>query len=234
MNFTDEMKRLGEDIVNSYDIRVSSVGDIIKDTRSTLKNFHSERMHMSEEQRSELDHFKKELMNMTKKMLSAFDKEHREMAAELRNDLSKFHRRIHNDTQKYLREFRTEFEKMAEEMRKMLSGYYKGEIQKPVHDMLSKYHNQMKVLAGEFQKGHEAWMSISRSMNAKKGIKPAQKKKMSKADQICSCLEGHPKGMIKSAIAKSMGCSPKSLTSPLSTLKKQGRIGKKQNKYFFK
>lgn len=228
----NEMKKLGEDIASSYDIRVSAVGDIIKETKSTLRNFHTERRHMSEELHSELEHFCKELADMTGKMLNGFHKEHKEMASEMREGLSKFHHRIYADTHKFLKEFKTSFLKAQDQFHNMLSSYYKGEIQKPVKEMLGRYDREMRAMANDFSKAHEAWMSFARSMSAKKGIKKPPAKRMSKADMICAILEMHPKGMTKTAMAKEMHCSSKSLTPPLNSLKKKGRISKKQSKFF--
>ena len=135
LGLADEMKKVGENMVASYDVRIGAVGDVIKGTHSMLKNFHQDRIRMGEEQRAELVSFKKDLVNETTRMLNTF---------------------------------KNNFEKMAQELDTMLSNYYKQDIQKPVHSMLTTYHNQMKALAGEFRKVHEAWMGCVRSMNAKR------------------------------------------------------------------
>lgn len=225
-NIADDMKKMGENFSASYDARIGTLEDIYKDTQSTLKNargmvkdFHGERMHMSEELRSDLEHFRKELLDITRKMINEFAKQHREMATAQREDLN---------------EFRSSFEKMAQELHKMLTSYYKGEIQKPVQSMLNTFHNQMKALQNEFQKVHQAWLSVTRSMSAKRGMIQAPKKMMSKSDQICSILQEHPKGMTPGMIAKEMGCTSQSIRTPMMNLKKQGRISKRQNKYYFK
>lgn len=224
MSFADEMKKIGENIASSYDIRVSSVGDIIKDTHSTLKNFHTEHKHMSEEQRTELGHFVNELRKTTKSMLNEFDKEHKERTDELRMDLAKVPKMLH--------EFMNNFLKAANQFHNMLSSYYKDEIQKPVQNMLGSYHKQMNQIANEFHQGHEAWMSISRSMSAKKGRKTVAMERMNKAEQICSILKECPQGATPGMIAEKMGCTAQSLKTTLQSLKNQGRINKKQNKFF--
>lgn len=217
MSFTDEMKKIGEDIASSYDIRVSTVGDIIKDSHSTLKNFHTEHKHMSEEQRSELEHFMGDLRKTTKSMLNGFDKEHKEMADELRMDLAK--------VPKMLNEFMNNFLKAANQFHNMLSSYYKEEIKQPTQKMLGDFRR-------DFDRAHEGWMGLSRAMSAKRGRKPVAMQKMNRSEQICSILESHPNGITQGMIAKEMGCSAQSIKPALQSLKNQRQISKKQNKFF--
>lgn len=227
MSIADDIKKVGEDIAGSYNMRVSTVGDIIADTHSTLKDFHRERMHMSEELRSELEHYRKEVADTTRKMLNEYDKEHEEMARELRMDLAK--------VPKMLNEFITNFLKAQNQFQNMLSSYYKNEIQKPVQSMLGTFHTEIKNLATESQKAHQAWVSFARLMSAKRGKQQAPKKMASMQEQICSILQNNPKGMRTGQIAKEMCCSSQSLRSFMQSMKKQGRISKrKNNKYFFK
>lgn len=135
LGLADQMKKLGENLVASYNVRIGEVGDIVKTTHTLIKDYHNSREQMSEEQKAELARFRKTLVADTRAMLNTF-----------KND----------------------FEKMAQELDTMLSNYYKQDIQGPVHSMLKTYHNQMKALASEFGKVHEAWMSCVRSMNAKR------------------------------------------------------------------
>jgi predicted DNA-binding protein YlxM (UPF0122 family) len=171
LGFADEIKKLGENIAASYDVRIGAVKDIFKNTHSTLKNFHTEHMHMSEEQKAALASFRKNLMDETRKMLDAFAKEHKGTTTALKEDLSKFHQKLQRETHTMINNFKTNFQEMAEELRKMLSGYYKGEIKKPVKDMLGVFHNEMQKLSNEFHQAHNTWMSFSRSMDAKKKIR---------------------------------------------------------------
>lgn len=214
MSFTDEMKKIGENISSCYDARVGTLEDIFKSTQSTLKdarsmvkNFHGNRMHMSEELHSDLEHFKKELtnetrklMNDTKKMMNELSKQHQEMSAQLREDLDRFHHAMYRETHTMLNEFRSDFNKMAD----------------------------------DFKKARQAWQSFSRSIRTKRGKEPAPRKTINKAEQLCSVLQGCPNGMTMGQIAKEMGCSSQSLHMPINNLKKLGRISKRQNKFYCK
>lgn len=153
--FADEMKKLAENITASYNVRIGSLKDISRDTHALLKD--------------------------TQGMMNRFHHNRQEMSEDLRSELTDFVKQLHGDVAKMLREthtllqtFKNDFEKMSHELHSMLSGYYKGEIQKPVHDMLAKYHSQMNALGSDFHKAHEAWMSLSRAMSAaKQGLKAA-------------------------------------------------------------
>lgn len=153
--FADDMKKLAENISASYNLRIGTIKDIKRDTNVLLKD--------------------------TQGLMNKFHHNRQEMSEELRSELADFVKQLHGDVEKMMREthvllqtFKTDFEKMSHELHSMLSGYYKGEIKKPVHDMLGKYHNQMTALANDFHKAHEAWMSLSRAMSAaKEGLKTA-------------------------------------------------------------
>lgn len=248
MSFSDEMKKIGDNISTSYDARIGTLEDIFKDTQSTLKNarsavknFHSDRMHMSQELRGDLDHFRKSLtedtqrlVSETRRMMNGIRKQQDEMAVNLRDELDRFHHTLYKDTHAMLNEFRSSFGKMSEDLRKMLSSYYRIDIKKNVHDTLAKFHSQMNAFANEFRQAHNAWIGFSRSLNAKRGMKQTPKKIMSKSERICNIMQAHPKGMTSGMIAKEMGCSPQSIRASLMNLKKQGKISKRQTKYFCK
>ena len=157
LGFADEMKKLSEHIAASYEARIRTVKDIANSTHSslrnfhtTLNNFHKNRVHMSEEQRAELANFRKSLSGETKKII--------------------------NKTHTMLNGFKSDFEKMAQDLHKMLSIYYKENIKKDVQDKLGSFNNEMKKLSAEFRQAHNAWMSSSRSIDAKRHIKQAPEK----------------------------------------------------------
>lgn len=148
MSFTDEIKKIGENISASYDARIGTLEDISKDTQSTLKdaratvkNFHGERMHMSEELRSSLEHFRKDLQNETsklmdetRKLMNVIAKQHQEMSETLRGDLNKFHQEMYSET----------------------------------HKMLKGYKDALGKISADFHSAHNAWVSLSRSMSHKR------------------------------------------------------------------
>ena len=55
MGIADDIKTLGEDIVASYDLRVKSIGELVKDTHNMLKEFQSEHNKMATDLRKSLE-----------------------------------------------------------------------------------------------------------------------------------------------------------------------------------
>jgi uncharacterized alpha-E superfamily protein len=117
---------------------------------------------MSEEQKADLARFREELTNQTNKMLNDAKNLMKEIATSNNKQAAELH--------KFLKEFKDSFLKSQAQFHNMLSAYYKGEIKKPVHDMLAAFHNEMQKLGNEFHQAHNAWMSFSRSMDAKKKL----------------------------------------------------------------
>lgn len=115
LGFADEMKKVIENIGTSYNIRIGEVKDIIRGTQSELKDFHTNRMHMSEEQRKELAHFTKELRDATNELMNGFSRARKEMAASLMGDLHKYHNSLSKDTQAMLNAFKNNMKALANE-----------------------------------------------------------------------------------------------------------------------
>lgn len=109
-----------------------------------------------------------DIVKNTHTLIKDYHNSREQMSEEQKAELARFRKTLGADTRAMLKTFKNDFEKMAQELDTMLSNYYKQDIQGPVHSMLKTYHNQMTVLAGEFRKVHEAWMSCVRSMNAKR------------------------------------------------------------------
>jgi len=90
MGIADDVKKLGEDIVASYDTRVKAIGALVKDTHKMLNNFTSDRMNMSVKQANALASFVTALTKKVNSMLNGFQKEHKEMSIGLSKSLSDF------------------------------------------------------------------------------------------------------------------------------------------------
>jgi len=107
MGIANDVKRLGEDIVASYDGRVKAIGTLVKDTHQMLKGFDTEHKEMSDDLRAGLAKGEKERLATMKAlmadiqkfvsdvakevstMISRFQKDHKAMADELRANLEK-------------------------------------------------------------------------------------------------------------------------------------------------
>ena len=112
MSIADDMKKLTEDIVASYDVRVKAVGAIVKQTAEMLKGFNSEHKEMAAKLSSDL---------------AAFISEHKGMSAKLKADLTEFVNGLVKETTALVKKFQAEHKGMAEELKADLA---KGETER--------------------------------------------------------------------------------------------------------
>ncbi len=107
MGIADDIKKLGEDIIVSYDTRVKAIGELVEDTHKMLKGFQAEHKEMSNKLRAELEKgedsrlkdFKAMMADIQKfvssvgkettDMIRRFHKEHKEMSDTLNANLAK-------------------------------------------------------------------------------------------------------------------------------------------------
>lgn len=157
MAIAEDMKKLGEDIVASYDMRVKAIGELVKDTHTTLKGFHTEHKEMSAALRAELakgeqsrlkdfesmmgdiQNFVKGLAKNVGNMLKTFQKEHKEMADELKAGLEQ------GETDR-LKDFKT----MMSEIEKFI-----GDVSKNVSNMIKGFQKEHRAMADELESGLE-------------------------------------------------------------------------------
>ena len=108
MGLAEDIKKLGEDIVASYDTRVKAIGTLVKETHKTLKGFDAEHKEMSEKLRADLAKGEAERLKAFKGMmgdirkdindietyvknkLQEFSDAHADMSEELKKDLAKY------------------------------------------------------------------------------------------------------------------------------------------------
>ncbi len=107
MGIATDIKKLGEDIVTSYDTRVKAIGVLVKDTHKMLKGFDAEHKEMSDKLKEDLATGEKDRLAAFKAMMAdiqkfvsdvakevgamikRFQKEHKEMADNLKESLEK-------------------------------------------------------------------------------------------------------------------------------------------------
>jgi len=107
MGIADDVKKLGEDIVASYDTRVKAIGVLVKDTHKMLKGFQAEHKEMAASLKTDLakgeetrlkdfkammESIHKFVSNVVKDvnaLIKKFHQAHKAMADELRKNLDK-------------------------------------------------------------------------------------------------------------------------------------------------
>ena len=127
MGIADSMKNITEDIIASHDIRVGALGDLVADTRKTLKEFRLDRKKMSKEQASGLAAFMSGLTKSVDAMLKEFHKNHKNMSDEQAKDLARFMKDLTMSVGAMLGGFQEEIKVMADELKDSLA---KGETER--------------------------------------------------------------------------------------------------------
>jgi hypothetical protein len=190
MRIKEEMEKLGEEIIGSYDVRVERIEQLKKETEETLKssrdflkNFQNVHKKMSLEQRENLSKYKKNLEGEVKEMLKGFRLSLEKIGSDLRKDLAKGveRRKVEvsktlEDTQKMMNEFKISRIQMSKELKENLTTGVerrKAEVSKTLDDtkkMMDNFkvsHSQMsKELKRNLTKSNQGIKSeVSRMLN---------------------------------------------------------------------
>ena len=160
MGIADDIKKLGEDIVASYDSRVKAIGVLVKDTHQMLKGFDVEHKEMSEKLRADLAKGEKDrlagfkvmmaeikkfvsdiVVDGTAKLMKQIQKEQKdrnEAVADLLEKFAKDHEAMANELKKSLAKGETD---RLEDFKKMMAG-----IQKYVKDVVNETKKLIKAI----------------------------------------------------------------------------------------
>ena len=189
MGIADDTKKLGEDIVASYDLRVKEIRKLAKDTQNTLKGFQGEQKDMAAKLRKTLEQeeadrlkaeserlktfgsMKSEIQAEQKNrnkavddLLNKFAKDHEAMANELRGTLAEGEAERNKAVADLLEKFAKDHEDMAAELRKTLK---EGEVVrlKEVLNLLQEFKTEREKMAAN-------WQALTAAMAKRRSIKP--------------------------------------------------------------
>ena len=200
MGISNDMKKLGEDIVASYDVRVKAIGTLVNNVHRTLKNFTTERKKMAIEQAKALKNFVSDLSKNVSNMINGIQKEHKEMADELKAGLAKGEedrlkafktmmaeiqkriKEIETYVKNKLKEFSDAHADMSEELKKELAKYVDdmvnatkkltGDIQARQKERNAGVADLLEAFKTEREKMAANWQALTAKMAKKRGIKP--------------------------------------------------------------
>ncbi|MFH1415700.1 MAG: hypothetical protein ABIH89_06415 [Elusimicrobiota bacterium] len=143
MVVANEMKKVTEDIVGSFNERVKAIGDLTVDTQETLKKFKLDRKKMSKEQADDLAAFVDGLSKNVQNFLKEFQTEHKQMSIELTKDLGNFVGNMTDEVGNMIKSFQKEHKEMADFLKK---GLAKGEVDrlKDFKDMMGSINESIK------------------------------------------------------------------------------------------
>lgn len=177
MAIATDIKKLGEDIIASHDLRVKAIGHLVRDTHKMLKGFHSDHREMGGKLRADLAKGEKGRLNDfeammgdiekfvgtafkdTQQMVKRFQSEHKEMGKKLGADLAKGEKGRLKDFEAMMsdiQEFVGTAVKDTQQMLKRFQGEHRAmadelseDLGKGEADRLKAYKNMM----GDIQKG---------------------------------------------------------------------------------
>ncbi|MEW6410764.1 MAG: hypothetical protein AB1488_11780 [Nitrospirota bacterium] len=262
MAIADDMKKITENIIASYDVRVKALDALVHDTRKTLKGFASDRKKMSKEQASRLADFVADLTKNVGNTMKGIQRAHKEMADNLKESLEKGEtdrlkgfknmmgdiRRDIKDIETYvankLKEFSDAHADMSEELKKDLAKYVAG-IVSETKKLLGEYSSDMKKAAN-------AWQGMSKTMaRARKGravvpkveaevrVRPVKEAieeevppEIELEERVLEFINRHPEGMKVGDMEGPLGVARTRLGIVAKKLLDEGKVRKEENLYF--
>ena len=167
MGIATEMKRLSEDIIASYDMRVKAVGDLVKDTHRTLSGFAGDRRRMSAQQSKDLAGFTnglsksvQGLLKQAQNLLNEFHRDNRQMGKEVAKSLSDFVNELTRDVGSMLSSFEKEHAQMSKELKNRLAKEIK-DIQTQVERILDEADKLMGEYSSDMAQAKKAWSGMA-------------------------------------------------------------------------
>ncbi len=145
MSNADEMRRLKEEIIASFDARVESVAEIVKSTKKMMGQFRDEHAEMSDELKAKLAQANSELTKSEKERLKQTQTEIKDRMQYINNLLSEF-RGDHIETTKAMRELLDNNETTRlDEFKAMMDS---------IHTQLSERKEDVFQMLSDFNKSH--------------------------------------------------------------------------------
>jgi len=216
MGIADSMKKITEDIITSYDVRVKALGDLVADTHKTLKGFTQERKKMSEEQAKNLTDFVEGLSKSVEDMLKRFQREHKDMSGTLSKSLSDFVNDLTKRVGNMMKNIQKAHEEMADNLKESLE---KGETDrlKDFKDMMGDITKGIKEIenyvANKLKEFHDTHADMSKEL--KKDLDKYVAGIVSETKKLMKDYEGERKKMaanwqaLTATMAKKRGIMPK-------------------------
>lgn len=138
MEIANSMKGITENIITSYNVRVKALGDLVADTRKTLKGVASDRKKMAREQAESLANFTKGLSKGVENMLKEFQDNHKQMGEEQAKSLTDFIKNLTKDVGSMLNGFQKDRGKMSKDLKNRLAKEVK-EIETYIEKKLKEF-----------------------------------------------------------------------------------------------
>jgi len=195
MGIADDVKRLGEDIVASYNARVKAIGTIVKDTRNTLEGFHTEHKDMADALKVSLEKGETDRLQTFKGMMGDIRKDINDIETYVKNKLQEFsdaHAEMSEELKKELAKYADDMVKATKKLMDEIRARQK-ERNAQVADLLEAYKTEREKMAAH-------WQAMAATMAKKRGAEPvevevgAEVKTVEEAVEKPAARKGRPKG----------------------------------------
>lgn len=177
MGIATEMKKLGDEIIASYDMRVraadmrvKAVGELVQDTHTTLKGFGHDRTKMAAQQTKDLAAFMNglskdvhSLLKSARDMIQQFHRDNTQMSKEQAKNLADFVNNLVTDVGSMLSSFEKDHKNMSKELRNKLAGEIK-DIQAEVGRILSDADKLIGEFNADMAQAKKAWGNMSATL----------------------------------------------------------------------
>jgi len=189
MNIADGMKTITEDIVETHQVRVKALGNLVKevsqslaDARRMIESDAVARKAMSKEQAAELARFAGDLATGVGTQLKGFQREleligkDRVLSAkELKGRLRKEANNLGHSVNKMLTDYHKDHARMSAASRSHLRGFVKG-IVKSVEDLTATTRVLMTGYRTDMRKAGNIWSNMTRTLAKGGTVKEAVRK----------------------------------------------------------
>lgn len=167
MGIATDMKKIGEEIIASYDMRVKAVGELVTDTHKTLDGFAADRKKMGKQQAKDLAAFlnglSKNVRNLLKEaqgMVGEFEKNRQKISKEQAKSLEDFVNTLTNNINSMLSTFEKNHTKMSKELKQKLAKEIQ-DIQAQAERILKEADHLVGKFKSDTGQARKAWKDMS-------------------------------------------------------------------------
>jgi len=166
MGIADDMKKLGEDIAASYDMRVNAIEELVKDTHKMLKGFQNEHKEMAANLRRGLEQGEADRLNAFQSMMAEIQEGVKEIEIYVKNKLKEFsdaHAEMSGELKKELAKY---VDDMVKATRKLM-----GDIQARQKERNAEVADLLEAFKTERENMAANWQALTATMVERRGIK---------------------------------------------------------------
>jgi len=212
MRVSEDIKKLGEDIISSYKLRIKAVGEIVSETHNMLTDFQKEHKTMSDELRKNLEKIEKGRLQESHNLMSGITKEQVERNKYVTSLLKKYDNEqkiIVNDLKVMADELKKSLGKgetdRLEEFDKMIADVQnkQDDRNKYVVDLLLKFADEQKVIVNDLKvMADELKKSLGKSETDRleefdKMIADVQNKQTDRSEYVADLLKKYVPELLK-------------------------------------